>query len=99
MCSLPAPSTAAGCVKKTVMTDQETLSVGDTPPSYMIFLLVFLFFTTGLLGFLVCHCLKKKGYRCELEEDEEDCEDKLGTEQDGKSFNPCLSPYVFKEEL
>ncbi|XP_016424840.1 RELT-like protein 2 isoform X2 [Sinocyclocheilus rhinocerous] len=67
------------------MTDQETLDVGDPPPAYMIFLLVFLFFITGLLGFLICHCLKKKGYRCELEEDEENREDKLGAEQDDES--------------
>ncbi|XP_043112939.1 RELT-like protein 2 [Puntigrus tetrazona] len=62
------------------MTDLET-----DPPGYTIFILVFLFFITGLLGFLICHCLKKKGYRCELEEDEEDCEDKLGAEQDDES--------------
>ncbi|XP_052431129.1 RELT-like protein 2 isoform X2 [Carassius gibelio] len=64
------------------MTDQDTLDVEDPPPAYMIFLLVFLFFITGLLGFLICHCLKKKGYRCELEEDEENCEDKLEAEKD-----------------
>lgn len=31
--------------------------------------------------------LKKKGYRCELEDDEDDCEDNLGAEKDGKSFD------------
>ncbi|XP_050984038.1 RELT-like protein 2 isoform X2 [Labeo rohita] len=67
------------------MTDQETPVVGDPPPAYTIFLLVFLFFITGLLGFLICHLLKKKGYRCQLEEDEENCEDKLGAEQDDDS--------------
>lgn len=68
------------------MTDQESPTVDDPPPTYTIFLLVFFFFLTGLLGFLICHLLKTKGYRCELEEDEEDCEGKLGADQDGKSF-------------
>ncbi|XP_067238715.1 RELT-like protein 2 [Chanodichthys erythropterus] len=69
------------------MTDQETPIVGDPdpPPTYIIFLLVFFFFITGLLGFLICHLLKTKGYRCQLEEDEEDCEDKLGTDKDDES--------------
>lgn len=57
----------------------------DPPPTYPIFLLVFFFFITGLLGFLICHLLKTKGYRCELEEDEEDCEGKLGADQDDVS--------------
>ncbi|XP_073677284.1 RELT-like protein 2 [Garra rufa] len=68
------------------MTDQETPTAGEPPPAYMIFLLVFLFFITGLLGFLICHLLKKKGYRCQLEEDDEEkCEDKLEAEQDDVS--------------
>ncbi|XP_055034197.2 RELT-like protein 2 [Misgurnus anguillicaudatus] len=67
------------------MADHETPSVGEPPPTYIIFLMVFLFFITGLLGFLVCHLLKKKGYRCELEDDEEACEDKLETEKDDES--------------
>ncbi|XP_028816807.1 RELT-like protein 2 isoform X2 [Denticeps clupeoides] len=61
------------------MTDQDPLTVGDPPPPYMIFLLVFFFFLTGLFGFLVCHMLKKKGYRCRAgEPDEEDEEEKMG---------------------
>uniref|UniRef100_A0A3B5M4F5 RELT like 1 n=1 Tax=Xiphophorus couchianus TaxID=32473 RepID=A0A3B5M4F5_9TELE len=44
-------------------------------------LLVFLFFLTGLLGFLICHLLKKKGYRCRTR-DLEDEEDKLGEDED-----------------
>ncbi|KAG2455256.1 RELT-like protein 2 isoform X2 [Polypterus senegalus] len=47
---------------------------------YMIFPLVLLFFLTGLLGFLVCHVLKKKGYRCRTDELEDECEDKLAEE-------------------
>lgn len=59
------------------MSESDTSGVGDEPPPYMIFVVVFLFFLTGLLGFLVCHLLKKKGYRCrtgdvDFEEDQED---------------------------
>lgn len=59
------------------MSESGKPGVGDQPPSYMIFVVVFLFFLTGLLGFLVCHLLKKKGYRCrtgdmDFEEDEEE---------------------------
>ncbi|KAM7000497.1 RELT-like protein 2 isoform 1-T2 [Tautogolabrus adspersus] len=67
------------------MTELEALGVGDDPPPYMIFLVVFLFFLTGLLGFLICHLLKKKGYRCrtgdDMDEDEEE-EEKLGVNAD-----------------
>lgn len=30
----------------------------------MLFLLVLVFFLMGLVGFMICHVLKKKGYRC-----------------------------------
>ncbi|KAG9491036.1 RELT-like protein 2 [Eleutherodactylus coqui] len=40
---------------------------------YMLFLLVAVFFITGLLGFMICHILKKKGYRCRTSPEEE-CE-------------------------
>ncbi|XP_061581932.1 uncharacterized protein LOC133447306 isoform X1 [Cololabis saira] len=67
------------------MTDLKASGVGEPPPPYMIFLVVFLFFMTGLLGFLICHLLKKKGYRCrtgDMEEEEE--EGKLGEDEDGE---------------
>ncbi|KAI4800045.1 hypothetical protein KUCAC02_016582 [Chaenocephalus aceratus] len=66
------------------MTELEVSEGGDEPPPYMIFVVVFLFFLTGLFGFLVCHLLKKKGYRCrtgELE-DEEGEEEKIGINAD-----------------
>ncbi|KAM4622128.1 RELT-like protein 2 [Polymixia lowei] len=69
------------------MTDMDTLGVGEPPPPYMIFLLVFLFFVTGLLGFLVCHLLKKKGYRCrtgDMEEEEEEEEEEVEKKQADK---------------
>ncbi|XP_069487922.1 RELT-like protein 1 [Ambystoma mexicanum] len=36
-------------------------------PEYVAFVLVPVFFFMGLLGFLICHILKKKGYRCTTE--------------------------------
>ncbi|XP_072520029.1 RELT-like protein 2 [Salminus brasiliensis] len=59
------------------MTDQETGS------PFIIFILVFCFFLMGLLGFIICHMLKKKGYRCRTGEPEaEDCKNKFGTYND-----------------
>ncbi|XP_047440925.1 RELT-like protein 2 isoform X2 [Mugil cephalus] len=62
------------------MTELETSGGGEHPPPYIIFLVVFLFFLTGLLGFLICHLLKKKGYRCrtgDMDDEEEEEEEKL----------------------
>ncbi|KAK5865308.1 hypothetical protein PBY51_016482 [Eleginops maclovinus] len=66
------------------MTELEVSEGGDDPPPYMIFVVVFLFFLTGLFGFLVCHLLKKKGYRCRTGEldDEEEEEEKIGINAD-----------------
>ncbi|KAI4873439.1 hypothetical protein NFI96_027290 [Prochilodus magdalenae] len=44
----------------------------DTGFSYIIFVLVFCFFVTGLLGFIICHMLKEKGYRCRTAESEDE---------------------------
>ncbi|XP_017278634.1 RELT-like protein 2 [Kryptolebias marmoratus] len=68
------------------MTELEASGTGESPPPYMIFLVVFLFFLTGLLGFLICHLLKKKGYRCrtgDLEDEEE--EEKLEENEDDEN--------------
>lgn len=78
------------------MSESEHPGVGDEPPPYMIFVVVFLFFLIGLLGFLVCNLLKKKGYRCragdmDFEEEEND---KLG-ENAGGWENNWLSEGVF----
>lgn len=42
----------------------------------MVFLLVLIFFIMGLVGFLICHVLKKKGYRCRTFRDELDPDNK-----------------------
>ncbi|XP_018410374.1 PREDICTED: RELT-like protein 2 [Nanorana parkeri] len=51
---------------------------------YMLFLLVVVFFITGLVGILICHILKKKGYRCRTSPEELDPEmkDCLSREQE-----------------
>ncbi|KAK2903761.1 nascent polypeptide-associated complex subunit alpha, muscle-specific form-like isoform X1 [Channa argus] len=66
------------------MTELEGSGVGEHPPPYMIFVVVFLFFITGLLGFLICHLLKKKGYRCRTGDmdDEEVEEEKIAVNVD-----------------
>ncbi|XP_022539340.2 RELT-like protein 2 [Astyanax mexicanus] len=57
------------------MTDQEAA------PAYMIFILVFCFFITGLLGFIFCHVLKDRGYRCRTgEPEDEESKNTYGTE-------------------
>uniref|UniRef100_A0A4W4FDJ6 RELT like 2 n=1 Tax=Electrophorus electricus TaxID=8005 RepID=A0A4W4FDJ6_ELEEL len=70
------------------MTDQETSTVGEVPPPYIIFLLVFFFFITGLLGFIICHILKKKGYRCRTgEPEDEDTKETFRADSDDGSEN------------
>lgn len=67
------------------MTELEASGVEDHPPPYIIFVVVFLFFLTGLFGFLICHLLKKKGYRCRTGDvdDAEEEEEKLGGNAEG----------------
>ncbi|XP_042320063.1 RELT-like protein 2 [Sceloporus undulatus] len=43
---------------------------------YMLVLLVLVFFAMGLVGLLICHVLKKKGYRCRTFRDELECDNK-----------------------
>ncbi|NXS55018.1 RELL2 protein, partial [Brachypteracias leptosomus] len=52
---------------------------GESEPQHnlsMVFLLVLVFFIMGLVGFLICHVLKKKGYRCRTFRDELDPDNK-----------------------
>ncbi|ROL47914.1 RWD domain-containing protein 4 [Anabarilius grahami] len=58
---------------------------GDGNTQYIAFILVPFFFLLGLLGVLICHILKRKGYRCttESEEDEE-----LEKEEDEEDKDP-----------
>ncbi|XP_029439144.1 RELT-like protein 2 [Rhinatrema bivittatum] len=54
------------------MEEEEETDPQQNP--YMLFLLVLLFFIMGLMGFLICHVLKKKGYRCRTSPDDMDPE-------------------------
>ncbi|XP_050970611.1 RELT-like protein 1 isoform X2 [Labeo rohita] len=58
---------------------------GDGNPEYIAFVLVPVFFLLGLLGVLICHILKRKGYRCTTEA-EEDAE--LQKEEDEEEKDP-----------
>ncbi|XP_061858746.1 RELT-like protein 2 isoform X2 [Colius striatus] len=61
------------------MSDQNSTDHGDSDPQHslsMVFLLVLVFFIMGLVGFLICHVLKKKGYRCRTFRDELDPDNK-----------------------
>lgn len=61
------------------MSEQDNNKDGDVDSQhslYMLFLLVLVFFIMGLGGFLICHILKKKGYRCRTFSDELDSDNK-----------------------
>ncbi|XP_017281700.1 RELT-like protein 1 [Kryptolebias marmoratus] len=56
---------------------------------YVAFVLVPTFFLLGLIGVVICHVLKRKGYRCTTaqdnkEEEEEGCEEDLDPELGGE---------------
>ncbi|XP_067313416.1 RELT-like protein 1 [Pseudorasbora parva] len=71
-------------------TDKSDANSGN--PEYIAFFLVPFFFLLGLLGVLICHILKRKGYRCttdseddeelEKEEHEEDRDPEKGANSD-----------------
>ncbi|KAM3831668.1 RELT-like protein 1 isoform 1-T2 [Vipera latastei] len=48
------------------------LSKDGGHPEYIAYFLIPVFFLMGLLGVLICHVLKKNGYRCRTEAEEED---------------------------
>lgn len=57
---------------------------GGSSTDYIAFVLVPVFFLLGLLGVVICHVLKRKGYRCTTQPQEEECEEqRKDLEQDG----------------
>lgn len=64
---------------KAETTPSPTDSAGNGHPEYIAYVLVPVFFIMGLFGVLICHLLKKKGYRCttEAEQDEEEKVEKI----------------------
>ncbi|KAM3664617.1 RELT-like protein 2 isoform 1-T2 [Ammospiza maritima maritima] len=66
------------------MSDHHDPHYGESEPQHgitVVFLLVLVFFIMGLVGFLICHVLKKKGYRCRTFRDELDPDDKDEVEE------------------
>ncbi|KAM3840265.1 RELT-like protein 2 isoform 2-T4 [Vipera latastei] len=61
------------------MSEHSSATDGDVDHQYglyMLVLLVLVFFVMGLAGFLICHILKKKGYRCRTFSNEFDSDNK-----------------------
>ncbi|KAL8194409.1 UNVERIFIED_CONTAM: hypothetical protein K2H54_016877 [Gekko kuhli] len=69
------------------MSEQNSTQDGEGKAQHslsMPFLMVLVFFAMGLVGFLICHILKKKGYRCRTFRDELDLDHKQSlTQLDG----------------
>ncbi|XP_041821157.1 RELT-like protein 1 [Chelmon rostratus] len=84
----------------TVVTPGQTTDTGkgDTAagldkPDYIAFVLVPIFFLLGLLGVVICHVLKSKGYRCttEAQDGEEECEEEEKDLELGGDLNDTVS--------
>ncbi|XP_035531167.1 RELT-like protein 1 isoform X2 [Morone saxatilis] len=76
---------------QTTETTTETGAAGGTP-DYTAFVLVPVFFLLGLLGVVICHVLKRKGYRCTTEaQDDEECEEEDKDPEQGGDMNDTLS--------
>ncbi|XP_072232713.1 RELT-like protein 1 [Leuresthes tenuis] len=78
----------------TADTAGPTTNNGDIKgnPDYIAFVLVPAFFLLGLLGVVICHVLKSKGYRCTTaQDDEEECVEEEGDAELGGDLNDTLS--------
>ncbi|CAB1439155.1 unnamed protein product [Pleuronectes platessa] len=60
-------------------------------PDYIAFVLVPVFFLLGLLGVVICHVLKRKGYRCTTEAPEDDDVFEEKDPEMGEEMNDTLS--------
>ncbi|XP_031145787.1 RELT-like protein 1 [Sander lucioperca] len=63
-------------------------------PEYIAFVLVPVFFLLGLLGVVICHVLKRKGYRCTTEAhdgEEGECKEEEKDPELGGDMNDTLS--------
>lgn len=80
---------------------------GDGNSGSLAFVLVPIFFIMGLLGVLICHILKKKGYRCTTDADK-DIEEEIKVEEKTEmndTFSECnadtvgqIVNYIMKNE-
>ncbi|XP_057584251.1 RELT-like protein 1 isoform X2 [Hippopotamus amphibius kiboko] len=75
---LVAPDNSGGrpLHSRTETTPSPTSS-GNGHPEYIAYALVPVFFLMGLFGVLICHLLKKKGYRCTTEAEQDVEEEKV----------------------
>ncbi|XP_020484788.2 RELT-like protein 1 isoform X1 [Labrus bergylta] len=79
---------------------------GSNHPDYTAFVLLPVFFLLGLLGVVICHVLKRKGYRCTTEahdgeEEEKDLElggDLNNTYSDNDDTVGQIVHYIMKNE-
>uniref|UniRef100_A0A3P9HC93 RELT like 1 n=1 Tax=Oryzias latipes TaxID=8090 RepID=A0A3P9HC93_ORYLA len=60
-------------------------------PDYIAFVLVPVFFLLGLLGVVICHILKKKGYRCTTAQNDEECDAEEKDPELGGEANDTMS--------
>ncbi|KAJ6655378.1 hypothetical protein lerEdw1_005436 [Lerista edwardsae] len=68
--------------------------------AYIAYALIPVFFFMGLLGVLICHLLKKRGYRCTTEAEEEVLDDKIElneTTNDNDTVGHIVD-YIMKNE-
>ncbi|KAM4564800.1 RELT-like protein 1 [Fundulus diaphanus] len=69
-------------------------SKNETSPHFLAFALVLAFFLLGLGGVVICHVLKKRGYRCttaQEDEDDEVFEEGKGDPELGGELNETMS--------
>ncbi|XP_077963262.1 RELT-like protein 1 [Gasterosteus aculeatus] len=83
-----ASSTADTQGQTTVSGDGDAAS---SHPDYTAFVLVPVFFLLGLLGVVICHVLKRKGYRCTTDHGEEEEEEEEKDPELGGDMNDTLS--------
>uniref|UniRef100_A0A3Q4BD02 Uncharacterized protein n=1 Tax=Mola mola TaxID=94237 RepID=A0A3Q4BD02_MOLML len=84
--------------KNYISTNQTTPTAdnGQSPDktNYVAFVLVPVFFLLGLLGVVICHVLKRKGYRCTTEPqdgEEEGCKEEGRDPELGEDLNDSMS--------
>ncbi|KAJ7326661.1 hypothetical protein JRQ81_016420 [Phrynocephalus forsythii] len=104
--NLLAPEVAEKWLIRSLRSAENTtdhgFSGGSAHPEYIAFFLIPVFFLMGLLGILICHVLKKKGYRCTTEaEQEEKLEEKIElneTINDNGDTVGQIVDYIMKNE-
>ncbi|XP_070786193.1 RELT-like protein 1 [Enoplosus armatus] len=78
----------------TTVTGKGEGGAGGTHPDNIAFILVPVFFLLGLLGVVICHVLKRKGYRCTTEAqdgEEAECKEDERDSELGGDLNDTLS--------